>query len=300
MKKIFIIGIITIIVVCIVSGCLIYFYFRNKKPDKDPVQQDNSTTVPLDFKSLKLTENNCSAIVEVLEAEKTNNGIRLTRAYENISNDERTVVREINGDEALLNEVQTKLGQLKVEKWNGFKGSNPPDILDGTSMNFECTMSDGSRITAYGSNNFPKNYNEVHRYLFDMLYSEMLKSDVFKGECYEVTLPKSWVGKVKVTFEDDFNAFSIPLGDSQVLLMRIDYRRYELNDKSKLTRIGTIKKKGSDEELFLEVLDYGSYMKEDDGTPEQYEIYKSFNDDIKNIIDSIKLANGYEFVESEE
>lgn len=303
MKKVFIILIIACIVVSIAISCFIgYFLVKLYKAKGNPAPTAPISTEPLDFEKIRLVENNCSAINSVLEVEKTEDGVRLVRAYENMSmDDERTVVREINGDKELLSEIQKTLGGYGVESWDGFRGANPPDILDGTSMSFECTMSDGRKLSAYGSNNFPKNYGAVHNYVFNMLYRETISSDVFEGECYKIKLPESWIGNVEVMYEEDYNAFAIPLGDGKnVLLMRVDYRPYELNDKSHITSIGKIKKTGSDEELFLEFLNYDSYMKEDEGTAEQYKIYTDFKNDFNKIIDSIELINGYEFVGEEE
>lgn len=303
MKKVLIILIIAVIIVSIVISCFVgYFIVKLYKAKVNPAPTIPVSTEPMDFEKIRLVENNCSAINSVLEVEKTEDGVRLIRAYENMSmDDERTVVREINGDKELLGEIQKTLGGYGVESWDGFRGANPPHILDGSSMSFECTMADGRELSAYGSNNFPKNYGAVYGYIFNMLYRETISSDVFEGECYKIKLPESWIGNVEVTYEETYNAFAIPLEDGQnVLLMRVDYRPYELNDKSHITSIGKIKKVDSDEELFLEVLNYESYMKEDEGTAEQYKIYSDFSEDINKIIDSIELINGYEFVEEEE
>lgn len=297
-KVVFFIIIAVVIISLIVVGIVFFFKSRSSygkyiKAPKKPVN-----TEPLDFQSIRLTKNNGSAILEVYEIEKTENGVKLARIYENISDDERTVVREIEGDKTLLVEIQKKLGKYGVESWDGFKGANPRDILDGYSMSFSCTMADGRKLSASGSNNFPYNYGAVRDYIGDMLRYETLNNTKFAGDCYEITLPESWVSNVKISFDEGYHSFFIPLKERDVFLMRVDFTLCELNDKSKSTDIGKIKLKDSDEELFLSVLNYESYMREDEGTEEQYKIYTSFKEDFKKIVDSIKLADGYEFVET--
>lgn len=300
MKRAFIISAIAIAVL-IVSGVVILCLKMSGVHGSNPPETENpkKNAEPLDFQSFTIKENNSSAIVEVMSAEKTEDGIRLVRSYENMSDDEITVIREINGDAGLLADVQKTLGEYGVEAWDGFYGKNPPDVLDGTSMSFECTMSDGSIISASGSNNFPENYGAVYSYIFDILYCETISTTEFEGKCYKLTLPESWVGKVKVTYQEDYNAFVIPIGDRDVQLMRVDFRTYELNNEKGVTDIGTVKSADSDEIIFLSVLDYGSFMKPDEGTEEQYALYESFESDLEAIIGSIMLTNGYEFVTEE-
>lgn len=301
MKKTVLIIILAVIVISIITVGIVYF-FKTRSTDNTDINTPKApvNTKPLDFQFVRLCQDNCSAILEVYEIEKTESGVKLSRIYENMADDERTVVREIEGDKTLLEDIQKTLGEYGVESWDGFYGKNPPDVLDGSSMSFNCTMSDGRKLSASGSNNFPNNYGAVERYISNMLRYETVTDTKFVGKCYELTLPESWVSNVKVSFEEDFNAFSIPLNGRDVLLMRVDFRTYELNDKSKFTDIGKIKFKDSDQEIFLSILNYGSYMKPEEGTEEQYKIYTSFKEgDFEKIVDSIQLTDGYDFVSEE-
>lgn len=298
MKKIiFIIIIAAVIVSLIIAGLIYFFKTRNIGAGGTIPPENPENTEPMDFQFISLTENNCSAIEEVFEIEKTESGVKLSKIYLNISNDERQVVREINGDKTLLRNIQEKLGDYGVEKWDGFHGANPPDILDGSSMSFNCTMSDGRKLSASGSNNFPKNYGAVRSYFYDLLTYETVDDIRFVGECFEITLPESWISNIRISYQEDDNTFSIPLKDRVVNLMRVDFKTYELNDKSKITPIGKIKSKDSDEEIFLSILNYESFISPDECTEEQYKIYSSFKEkDFSEIVDSIKLADGYEFI----
>ncbi|MBR2280299.1 MAG: hypothetical protein IJ903_05160 [Ruminococcus sp.] len=61
------------------------------------------------------------------------------------------------------------LNQCGVLKWNGFSGKNPPHVLDGVMFRFTAVVNDGRKISADGSNNFPKHYREFTAALFNML-----------------------------------------------------------------------------------------------------------------------------------
>lgn len=61
-------------------------------------------------------------------------------------------------------ELCAKLHAFGVQRWNGFSKSNP-NVLDGDSFSLNIELTDGSTITAYGSNAYPKNYQEVYKLL---------------------------------------------------------------------------------------------------------------------------------------
>lgn len=66
-----------------------------------------------------------------------------------------------------LDKARTILENYNVASWAGFCGKDP-DVLDGYSMRFQAEFVDGSRIEAFGENNFPINFNEVFSELDDL------------------------------------------------------------------------------------------------------------------------------------
>ena len=70
-------------------------------------------------------------------------------------------------DAETLDKARTILENYNVASWAGFCGRDP-NALDGYSMRFQAEFVDGSRIEAFGENNFPKNFNEVFSELDDL------------------------------------------------------------------------------------------------------------------------------------
>ena len=70
-------------------------------------------------------------------------------------------------DAETLDQARRVLETYDVASWAGFRGSNP-NVLDGYSMSFQVEFVDGSRIEAFGENNFPKNYHDVFSELNDL------------------------------------------------------------------------------------------------------------------------------------
>ena len=70
-------------------------------------------------------------------------------------------------DGSVLQEVKSLLETYDVGSWNGFKGSNRA-ALDGESFGFYAEFTDGSVISAYGTNAFPPHYQEVYSALWDL------------------------------------------------------------------------------------------------------------------------------------
>ena len=71
-------------------------------------------------------------------------------------------------DAETLDKARTILENYNVASWAGFRGEDP-NALDGYSMRFQAEFVDGSRIEAFGENNFPKNFNEVFSELDDLM-----------------------------------------------------------------------------------------------------------------------------------
>ena len=84
-------------------------------------------------------------------------------------------------DASVLQEVRELLETYDVGSWNEFKGSNRM-ALDGESFGFYVEFTDGSVISAYGTNAFPPHYQEV--------YSALLNLTAPAQEAYESEHPE--------------------------------------------------------------------------------------------------------------
>ncbi len=73
------------------------------------------------------------------------------------------------------------LHELKLTEWNGFRKSDP-DVLDGEDFSLSVVFSDGSELSAYGSNSFPSGYSDKMSRVEDFFRALM--------EDYEIDIPE--------------------------------------------------------------------------------------------------------------
>ena len=84
-----------------------------------------------------------------------------------------------------LDAIKQAFSEAGMASWDGFRGSNP-NVLDGTSFSLSAKFSDGTRLSASGSNRFPTGYrdaSEIIREAFDQVIAEGLEVD--EGMVYE-------------------------------------------------------------------------------------------------------------------
>ena len=129
-----------------------------------------------EFQSFRLTKQGSTAGQTVYAAQKTEDGVQLTRytALGSWSEDAQDYVEErrnetvLNGGEDVYRHLAGLLHECKVTDWDGFHGSDP-NVLDGSSFTFEAVLKDGKTISASGTNRFPDGL----RALEDTLYTRM-------------------------------------------------------------------------------------------------------------------------------
>ena len=63
-------------------------------------------------------------------------------------------------DAALMDQAREILERYEVGNWNGFRGSDSM-VLDGSSFSFHVSFTDGTSLSASGTNAFPKNQKKV-------------------------------------------------------------------------------------------------------------------------------------------
>lgn len=120
--------------------------------------------------------------IEIYTAQRTTTGVKLEYYMPNRQYNEQTgeydetkmYLRVIKGDQQLYEEICQWLSEYKVKRWDGFHGANPIGLRDGTMMTFEAVMSDGERIYAHGSNNFPRHYKDFENKLVELFSREDL------------------------------------------------------------------------------------------------------------------------------
>ena len=81
---------------------------------------------------------------------------------------ESRILSRKKGGRAFLMQLRQLLDRAEIEKWDGFDGAAPKDVLDGSSMTFLAHGADGSEISASGNNNFPKNYHTFESELYKL------------------------------------------------------------------------------------------------------------------------------------
>ena len=112
-------------------------------------------------------------------------GMRVTEVYETLCQGEEAQIShywlryEDHEDKYDLqrsvtvpaDEMIAVLDRCGVIGWDGFRGKNPPGLLDGTMFDFTATVN-GRRIHADGSNNFPRHYRDLTDALYAMLNAQ--------------------------------------------------------------------------------------------------------------------------------
>ena len=61
------------------------------------------------------------------------------------------------------------LNEVEFVKWNGFHGDHPKGVLDGTMFRLTATLNGGQKLSAEGSQNFPKHFQQLRQWFYDML-----------------------------------------------------------------------------------------------------------------------------------
>lgn len=110
-------------------------------------------------------------------------GMRITEEYELKANGKDTEISYYNMSYAngkeervlikrTVCETQTVIDSLNgfnVMGWDGFRGKHPKGVLDGTMFTLTATVNGGRVISANGSQNFPKHFNEFEQWLYELL-----------------------------------------------------------------------------------------------------------------------------------
>lgn len=80
--------------------------------------------------------------------------------------DERILRRRTTCEES---EVIKLLNDCKFMSWDGFYGSHPKGVLDGTMFHLDAIVNGDKKIHASGSENFPKHFRELEDWFYQVL-----------------------------------------------------------------------------------------------------------------------------------
>ena len=113
-------------------------------------------------------------------------GMRMTVEYEIVMRGDSAEVsqyeiRYSSGEDMRILTRRSECGEERMLKlmndcrlmsWDGFSGKHPRGVLDGTMFRFSATVNGGARITADGSENFPRNFRDFTDGLYEILNEE--------------------------------------------------------------------------------------------------------------------------------
>ena len=259
----------------------------------------------MEFQRFSLSESGMSAQSYVYEGHKTETGVHLehfirSEYWDNTVSgnvEQRTVIRAIDGDDALYQKVCTLFGACRIDQWADFRGDNAPDVLDGSSMGFTAVLADGTEITASGRNNFPKNYRTFTDELNKLITAEEIRSTAFTDGTYEITLPESWIGVVTARFTEFGVTFSVNKADGgEVIFFILDNNGYgySADDYSGAMAVGRLV--SGDDVRFITARPHSPISAFADSVSENaLALWEHFEADEAAIIESFRGANGYKF-----
>lgn len=267
---------------------------------------------PLAIENFKLTINTMMACNFVYAGHKTDTGFHIEyylsdpywddsiRDYAEIKH----IVHAIDGDQAFYEAVCQLFTECRVDKWNGFKGSNPPGLLDGSTMSFDATLCDGTTIHAHGSNNFPKNYGTLKDGLCELSTCERITSTNFETELFTITLPEQWVNLVTAEFRETYIAFTIPQSDGKRMTMLLidegTYDYYKSSYEPSINLGQLVNPNDAETTYYIDFRDsYHLQSDTDKLTDEAKALVATYEADKQAIIESFKPAEGFDFIPAE-
>ena len=130
---------------------------------KNPFQKKNIT----DFEIVTVRESDMRA---VREYEIVRVGDESTLSVYSISYIEDSG-RQLEKSAVLgADEVIGRLNEFGLIGWDGFRGAHPKNVSDGTMFTLNAVVNGGEKISASGSENFPRHYLDFVRWMRETLY----------------------------------------------------------------------------------------------------------------------------------
>ena len=183
-----VIGVIAAVVGGILIGmAAVSFESEHSLESKHPHESKHS----LKFQTMRFERSDSSSIKKILTLDRTDDGVVIALGYEDMMSQEQEISHQKEFDRETLEEIEAVLGDYQVRDWDGFSGTNPNGVYDGSSFVFSCTLTDGSSFYASGSNKYPKHYRSVYQYLEGLLWRVSIQDTTFETESYTIQLPES-------------------------------------------------------------------------------------------------------------
>ena len=152
MSRIFMKGIFTFL---LLAGAIMIFpsvsqTFGTGKP---PEKIESFEIVTLRLSGMRFTEE-YEIVMKGEKAEITEYDIRYGKDKEK---DKRVPERKTV---CSADRVLKLLNDCELAAWDGFVGNHPKDVKDGIMFSLNATVNGGKKISAHGSENFPKHFRE--------------------------------------------------------------------------------------------------------------------------------------------
>ena len=286
MKKILLIVLLAVGFVYLCTGC-------RREQTAAPLKLPEEPGEPVDVFQLTIREVGRSSWARVLEVERVDDGVCLRWKQEELGSGTVRIIREVSFGEDVLAELQTRMGAYHVPLWDGFVGENPPDVLDGSTVEICCTLADGREIRAEGSNNFPPGYQALNGWLMELVQRCPIGSVDFSAEQFSAVLPESWIGQVDAWFGEDHIAFVMETEQGTAQLIRLDLSRYGWDQREWSMPVGILT--GPEETIWLSLYTYPENDTVFD-TQSRQTLVRSLETDKLAIARSILGDNGYTFL----
>ncbi|MGM9999505.1 MAG: hypothetical protein ACI38Q_09010 [Candidatus Bruticola sp.] len=271
-----------------------------------PTLEKTSDHIVLDFQSLELVLQGSTNELNTYSIVKTDQGVcmenYLLSSYfceekqQEIEN--KYVCNSLQGSKATYHQLAKLLDTLQIKTWNSFKGSDN-STLDGSSFSFLCVLKDGTKITACGHNDTPKNFHILSNTLFNMINCRPISETNFQGHGYSCLLPQSWIGPIEAIFEPYHITFRSKINGQAINFLTIEdnYLEFPTNDNSCL-KAGKLEASNRND-IYISIRknqNIAAYIPKMDEA--QKNVCQNLDYDIVKIIDSMQGTEGFKFIKS--
>ncbi|MCF0151597.1 MAG: hypothetical protein HUJ80_09345 [Firmicutes bacterium] len=259
---------------------------------------------PVDFQLLEFSKSAVTAVTDIYRVEKEEGGVcisHLLRRMDAAEGETReTLIYACHYGEDVLAALQQRCGDAKITSWNGFHGTDSR-VLDGYGMSFTAVLADGTKVAAEDNNMAPDSYRELKLYVSGLVDETLLETASFENDVCRISLPESWVDKVYVSHDYQYNVFMVKTDQKPegLRLFRLDQNLYAPTENDRTFYIAKVVSPEGDT-WHISLYSYLPYMAPDDGPEELQAICASFQDDLSAIAESICGVNGYELTEKDD
>lgn len=158
-KKAIVISAISVFTLCILFIGVYFMFFHKNQNDIGKSVSD------ITYLNLHLSGMRMSEAYEIKTAENRAEISYYVFTYKNGKEEKVLKKRTACETQAVID----MLNEVEFVKWNGFHGDQPKGVLDGTMFRLTATLNGGQKLSAEGSQNFPKHFQQLRQWFYDML-----------------------------------------------------------------------------------------------------------------------------------